>query len=264
MDGDLDTAHIPNLHQFDAIDDVPDDGTDKPSNTSGYHVDAVLAARPARADRGGRHLARLQVRGHPGDAERVPARAGHRLHLPVLDDHRADPVLHQADLRGAVRRRDHVPVQLHHPAAGRTRAATAARCSSPTRSTRSRCCRRAASCPAPTRGRTTTRSTGWPRRGRPTAASPTSVQQDAMATETAGPIYDRTTEHLGSTDVALIRMHRQLLRAAKALAAAGGDAVARPARARRRRRLPGDPRRGEGPGRRRGLARPRHRRRPGG
>ena len=42
--------------------------------------------------------------------------------------------------------------------------------------------------------------------------------QDAMATETAGPIYDRTAEHLGSTDVAVIRMHRQLLRAAKALA----------------------------------------------
>jgi len=48
--------------------------------------------------------------------------------------------------------------------------------------------------------------------------------QDAMATETAGPIYDRTAEHLGSTDVALIRMHRQLLRAAKGLAASGGDA----------------------------------------
>jgi hypothetical protein len=41
--------------------------------------------------------------------------------------------------------------------------------------------------------------------------------QDAMATETAGPVYDRTKEHLGSTDVALIRMHRQLLRAAKGL-----------------------------------------------
>ena len=39
-----------------------------------------------------------------------------------------------------------------------------------------------------------------------------------MATETAGPIYDRTREHLGSTDVALIRMHRLLLRAAKGLA----------------------------------------------
>ena len=39
-----------------------------------------------------------------------------------------------------------------------------------------------------------------------------------MATETAGPVFDRTAEHLGSTDVALIRMHRQLLRAAKSLA----------------------------------------------
>jgi phthalate 4,5-dioxygenase len=42
--------------------------------------------------------------------------------------------------------------------------------------------------------------------------------QDAMATETAGPIYDRSAEHLGSTDVAVIRMHRQLLRAARSLA----------------------------------------------
>jgi phthalate 4,5-dioxygenase oxygenase subunit len=42
--------------------------------------------------------------------------------------------------------------------------------------------------------------------------------QDAMATESAGPVYDRTREHLGSTDVALVRMHRLLLRVAKALA----------------------------------------------
>ena len=42
--------------------------------------------------------------------------------------------------------------------------------------------------------------------------------QDAMATETAGPIFDRTREHLGSTDVAVIRMHRMLRRAAKGLA----------------------------------------------
>jgi len=83
LDGDLDTAHISNLHQFDAIDDIADDGTDKPGSYSGI-----------------------------------------------------------ADFRS----------------------------------------------------------------------------QDAMATETAGPIFDRTAEHLGSTDVALIRMHRLLLRAAKALA----------------------------------------------
>jgi hypothetical protein len=42
--------------------------------------------------------------------------------------------------------------------------------------------------------------------------------QDMMATESPGPIYDRTREHLGSTDVAVIRMHRHLLRAAKGLA----------------------------------------------
>jgi len=39
-------------------------------------------------------------------------------------------------------------------------------------------------------------------------------------------IFDRTKEHLGSTDVALIRAHRMLLRAAKALQASGGDARA--------------------------------------
>jgi hypothetical protein len=50
---------------------------------------------------------------------------------------------------------------------------------------------------------------------------------DCMATETAGPVYDRTREHLGSTDVALIRMHRQLLRAAKGLAEHGEEPPAR-------------------------------------
>jgi phthalate 4,5-dioxygenase len=49
--------------------------------------------------------------------------------------------------------------------------------------------------------------------------------QDAMATESAGPIYDRTREHLGSTDVALVRMHRLLLRAAKALASGAEEAL---------------------------------------
>jgi hypothetical protein len=42
--------------------------------------------------------------------------------------------------------------------------------------------------------------------------------QDIMVTEGMGPIYDRTKEHWGSTDVALIRMHMVLLEAAQALA----------------------------------------------
>ena len=39
-----------------------------------------------------------------------------------------------------------------------------------------------------------------------------------MVTESMGPIYDRTQEHLGSTDLAIIRMRHILLSAAKGLA----------------------------------------------
>jgi hypothetical protein len=39
-----------------------------------------------------------------------------------------------------------------------------------------------------------------------------------MVTESMGPIYDRTKEHLGTTDRAVIRMHELLLNAAKGLA----------------------------------------------
>jgi phenylpropionate dioxygenase-like ring-hydroxylating dioxygenase large terminal subunit len=42
--------------------------------------------------------------------------------------------------------------------------------------------------------------------------------QDLMATESMGPIYDRTQEHLGTTDKAVIRMRRILIEAAKGLA----------------------------------------------
>jgi hypothetical protein len=45
------------------------------------------------------------------------------------------------------------------------------------------------------------------------------VSQDLMVTESMGPIYDRTQEHLGSTDKAITRMRHILLSAAKGLAA---------------------------------------------
>ena len=41
--------------------------------------------------------------------------------------------------------------------------------------------------------------------------------QDLMATESMGPIYDRTHEHLGTTDKAIIRMRQILINAAKDL-----------------------------------------------
>ena len=39
-----------------------------------------------------------------------------------------------------------------------------------------------------------------------------------MVTESMGPIYDRTGEHLGTTDKAIIRMRRLLIKAARDLA----------------------------------------------
>jgi phenylpropionate dioxygenase-like ring-hydroxylating dioxygenase large terminal subunit len=41
--------------------------------------------------------------------------------------------------------------------------------------------------------------------------------QDAAMVESMGPIYDRTQEHLGSTDAAIIAMRRRLLKAAREL-----------------------------------------------
>src|SRR5262249_38993371 len=47
------------------------------------------------------------------------------------------------------------------------------------------------------------------------------VTEDLAMTELMGPIFDRTGEHLGSTDMAVIRLRRQLLATAKALAEEG-------------------------------------------
>ena len=45
--------------------------------------------------------------------------------------------------------------------------------------------------------------------------------QDQAITESMGPIYDRRTEHLGTSDVMVIRVRRRLLEAARALGERG-------------------------------------------
>ncbi len=47
------------------------------------------------------------------------------------------------------------------------------------------------------------------------------VLQDQMITESEGKIYDRTTEHLGTSDVMIIHLRRRMLAAARALADQG-------------------------------------------
>jgi phthalate 4,5-dioxygenase len=48
---------------------------------------------------------------------------------------------------------------------------------------------------------------------------PSIAAQDLMVTESMGPVQDRTAEHLGTSDLAVSRMHAMLLNAAKGLAA---------------------------------------------
>jgi hypothetical protein len=48
--------------------------------------------------------------------------------------------------------------------------------------------------------------------------------QDAFATETPGPIHDRSREHLGTTDVCIVAARRQLLTAIAAVQA-GHDPI---------------------------------------
>jgi hypothetical protein len=50
--------------------------------------------------------------------------------------------------------------------------------------------------------------------------------QDAMVTETAGPIVDRTKEHLGTSDRAVVAMRRSLMEAATACAESGSAPAA--------------------------------------
>jgi phenylpropionate dioxygenase-like ring-hydroxylating dioxygenase large terminal subunit len=50
---------------------------------------------------------------------------------------------------------------------------------------------------------------------------PSILMQDAAMTSSMGPIFDRSTEHLGSTDAMVIQVRRRLINAAKAFAERG-------------------------------------------
>jgi len=60
-----------------------------------------------------------------------------------------------------------------------------------------------------------------------TGISGGAIPQDQAVTESMGGIYDRTMEHLGTSDKAIIMMRRKLIDAARALAAEGTEPPAR-------------------------------------
>jgi len=225
MDGDLDTAHISNLHQFDAIDDVPDDGTDKPGYPSGFMSMKFWRHDPAaqiEVDDTWHGFRYAGIRTTPNGFKHVRVTAwifpfadiiaqipfSTRLIFVVPADDvttyrynfTSQPPANPRGYGGApFFTYEKYPFEMLPPNGV---------------------------IPRPYNRENDYNIDRFAQKGLSYSGIADFRSQDAMATETAGPIYDRTREHLGSTDVAVIRMHRQLLRAAKALAAADGDAAA--------------------------------------
>jgi phthalate 4,5-dioxygenase len=216
MDGDLDTAHISNLHQFDAIDSIPDDGTDRPGYPSGYQSMRFWRHDPRsvievddtwhgfryagiRATPNGHRHARVTAYIFPSSTiiAQIPFSTRQIFVVPADDvttyryNFTTQPPQNPRGYGG--------PPFFTHPAYPFEM--------------------------LPPNGvvpRAYTRDNDYlidrrAQKGVSYSGIRDFRSQDAMATESAGPVYDRTREHLGSTDVALVRMHRLLLRVAKGL-----------------------------------------------
>ena len=191
MDGDLDTAHISNLHQFDAIDDVPDDGTDKPGYPSGYMSMKFWRHDPRaeievddtwhgfryagiRTTPNGHRHARITAWIFPAISiiSQIPFSTRQIFVVPADDvtthryNYSVQPVANPRGLGGPpFFTYEKYPFEMMRPAASWT---------------------------ASTHGKTTTRSTGSRRRASPTAGSPTSGRrtrwpQRPRARSTTGP-----------------------------------------------------------------------------
>jgi phenylpropionate dioxygenase-like ring-hydroxylating dioxygenase large terminal subunit len=226
MEGNLDTSHISWLHQWDGVDDIPDDGSDKP----GYPTNAMSWKfwRHDRAPRleleetwygfkyvglrqtpNGHDHVRMSAFCYPFNTviASVPFSTQHGLFVPV-DDHntwrysfstRDTPGLAEV---GGENLFALSPYEFGPAEVGRNGIIP--------------------------RRYTLENDFGIDRekqRGVTYSGVAEFISQDFMVTETMGPIYDRTQEHLGTSDKAIIRMRRLLIAAAKRVAE-GGDAPA--------------------------------------
>ncbi len=218
MEGNLDSSHISYLHQYFAIDDIPDDGTDKPGYPS--NLMSMKFWRHDRAPRfelvdewyGYRYAAvRATPNGHKHIrvnafvvpygtcVASIPFGGGQGLFVPIDDENcwryfvNMQPVNNPRGLGGPTYSSDpNWPYGVFGGGGGM-------------------------------------RPRGWlaendykidreAQKKVSYSGIADFVSQDMMATETMGAIYDRTQEHLGTTDVPIIRMRRILIDAAKGLA----------------------------------------------
>jgi phthalate 4,5-dioxygenase len=223
MEGNLDTAHISHLHQFDAIDDIPDDGSDKPgypSNAMSWKFwrhdraprleleDTWFGYRYAgiRTTPNGHTHVRVTAYALPYSTmvASVPFSVGHGMFIPADDNNcwrffvgPRDRNRHNPRGLGGANLFSLAPFST--PITGRTDGIIP-------------------------RLYTMDNDYQIDRSGGPSgifSGVSDFVSQDLMVTESMGPIYDRSAEHLGSTDRAISRMRHILLTAARSLATGG-------------------------------------------
>jgi phthalate 4,5-dioxygenase len=222
MEGNLDTAHISHLHQFDQVDDIPDDGSDKPgypSNAMSWKFwrhdraprlevdDTWYGYRYAgiRTTPGGHAHVRVTAYAIPYSTmvASIPFSSGQGLFIPIDDENcwryflapkaRLNPrglgganLFSLAPFTTPVSGGQGSGIVPRHYTAGNNYQIDRVAQMAP--------------------------GTGI------FSGVADFVSQDLMVTESMGPVYDRAQEQLGSTDKAISRMRHILLTAAKDLA----------------------------------------------
>jgi phthalate 4,5-dioxygenase oxygenase subunit len=227
LDGDFDTAHISSLHQYFAIKDIPDDGTDRPGYPSNYMSMKFWLADPKplvevedawhgfryagiRRTPNGWLDARVSAFIYPSIAiiGFVPFATRYIFLVPIDDTMtcRYTFTTHAAAHAGAEDLGGPpfftvpgYPYETGEPQEQFTN-------------------RRYRLDNDYLIDRDAQKSVSW-------SGIRNFRAQDLMVTETAGPLYDRSREHLGSGDLAVVRLHQLLLEAARRLAS-GGEAPA--------------------------------------
>jgi phthalate 4,5-dioxygenase len=220
MEGNIDTAHISHLHQFNGIDDIPDDGSDRP----GYPSNA-MSWKFWRHDRAPRLEVEDTWYGYKYAGIRTTPAGNTHVRITAYIAPYSTLV---ASIPWNQRHGMFVPIDDNNTA--RYSFATL----SPDNVQNLGGANLFSVAPF---------STPFSRGLKPTGVTPRDftaendyqidrdvqkhttfsgvadfVSQDLMVTESMGTIYDRSQEHLGTTDVSIIRMRTILINAAKALA----------------------------------------------
>ncbi len=221
MEGNIDTAHISFLHQFEGIDDIPDDGSDRP----GYPSNA-MSWKFWRHDRmprleidddwyGFRYAALRETPNHHTHVRMtayvapystlvasIPFTTRQGMFVPSDDEHTwrySFATQSQSNPRnlGGANLFAVAPYTTPFNAAGLRQGIT----------------------PRPYTADNEYEIDRAVQRDLTYSGVADFVSQDLMVTESMKPIYDHTREHLGTTDLAIIRMRAILIDAARGLAA---------------------------------------------